>query len=90
MRRYLGFCASGEQFGPQELLDQCVLAEEAGFGAILASDHFHPWTPQQGQSPFVSLHSTAAIWPRSGRSAGGISSRNRPFTGTHCMRWPSR
>ncbi len=53
MPRYLGFCAMGEQFGPRELLEQCILAEEAGFGAILASDHFHPWTPQQGQSPFV-------------------------------------
>ena len=53
MQRHVGFCASGEQFGPNELLHQCVRAEEAGFGGILASDHFHPWTPQQGQSPFV-------------------------------------
>src|SRR4051812_45724797 len=28
-------------------------AEEAGFDFITISDHFHPWTRAQGQSPFV-------------------------------------
>jgi G6PDH family F420-dependent oxidoreductase len=53
MSRQVGFFASTEQFGPHELLEQCVQAERVGFRAIMASDHFHPWTPQQGQSPFV-------------------------------------
>lgn len=51
--KHVGFCAMFEQFDPNELLDQCVRAEQAGFGGIMASDHFHPWTPQQGQSAFV-------------------------------------
>lgn len=29
------------------------MAERAGFQSILISDHFHPWTDAQGQSPFV-------------------------------------
>ncbi|HWC32960.1 MAG TPA: LLM class flavin-dependent oxidoreductase, partial [Actinomycetota bacterium] len=28
-------------------------AEETGFTYALISDHFHPWTDSQGQSPFV-------------------------------------
>ena len=28
-------------------------AEEAGFAFVTVSDHFHPWTRRQGQSPFV-------------------------------------
>src|SRR3954463_6558623 len=28
-------------------------AEEAGFDFVTVSDHFHPWTRTQGQSPFV-------------------------------------
>ncbi|MEA2531825.1 MAG: coenzyme F420-dependent glucose-6-phosphate dehydrogenase, partial [Thermomicrobiales bacterium] len=27
--------------------------EQAGFGAVMASDHFHPWVPSQGHSAFV-------------------------------------
>src|SRR5512142_2248407 len=29
------------------------MAEQSGFKFLLISDHFHPWVPQQGQSPFV-------------------------------------
>ena len=29
------------------------MAEERGFAFALISDHFHPWTDRQGQSPFV-------------------------------------
>ncbi len=41
----IGYAAMLEQFQPLELLDACVLAEQAGFGAIMVSDHFQPWTP---------------------------------------------
>jgi probable non-F420 flavinoid oxidoreductase len=48
-----GFHASHEQFGPGDLL-RCVRAAEAsGFDTISASDHFHPWSEDQGQSGFV-------------------------------------
>ncbi len=49
----IGYFLSCEQFGPTELIDQAKRAEDAGFGALWISDHFHPWTDEQGHSPFV-------------------------------------
>lgn len=49
----LGYKLSSEEFGPRELVRQGRLAEEHGFEFALISDHFHPWTDAQGQSPFV-------------------------------------
>ena len=49
----VGYAAMFEQFHPTELLGWCKQAEESGFGSVMASDHFHPWTPEQGQSAFV-------------------------------------
>jgi len=49
----LGYAASFEQFHPTDLLKYAKQAEEAGFVAVMASDHFHPWVPSQGQSAFV-------------------------------------
>jgi coenzyme F420-dependent glucose-6-phosphate dehydrogenase len=47
-----GWKAGTEQFGPQELLEFAVAAEEASFDAVSASDHFHPWA-EQGEACFV-------------------------------------
>jgi coenzyme F420-dependent glucose-6-phosphate dehydrogenase len=49
----LGYAAMFEQFKPSDLLNWSRKAEDLGFGAVMASDHFHPWTPQQGQAGFV-------------------------------------
>jgi coenzyme F420-dependent glucose-6-phosphate dehydrogenase len=49
----LGYAAMFEQFAPTDMLRWSQMAEDAGFGSIMASDHFHPWTPQQGQSAFA-------------------------------------
>src|ERR671916_1896576 len=49
----LGYFLSSEEFTPAELIEQAKLAEEAGFQGLWISDHFHPWTDTQGQSPFV-------------------------------------
>ncbi len=49
----VGYAAMFEQFHPTDLLRWSQAAEDAGFGAVMASDHFHPWTPEQGQSGFV-------------------------------------
>lgn len=49
----LGYAAMFEQFHPNDLLAYSQLAEANGFDSIMASDHFHPWVPQQGQSAFV-------------------------------------
>jgi coenzyme F420-dependent glucose-6-phosphate dehydrogenase len=49
----LGYAASFEQFHPTDLLNYSKQAEKVGFGAVMASDHFHPWVPSQGHSAFV-------------------------------------
>jgi coenzyme F420-dependent glucose-6-phosphate dehydrogenase len=49
----VGYAASFEQFHPTDLLTWSKLAEENGFEAVMASDHFHPWVPSQGHSAFV-------------------------------------
>ena len=50
----IGYAAMLEQFHPTELLDYCAAAEDAGFSAgFMVSEHFHPWTPHQGQSAFA-------------------------------------
>jgi coenzyme F420-dependent glucose-6-phosphate dehydrogenase len=48
----LGWKAGTEQYPPDELLEYAVAAEEAGFDAVEASDHFHPWA-EAGQACFV-------------------------------------
>ena len=48
-----GYFLSSEEHSPNELLDQAIAAEEAGFSSVFISDHFHPWIDRQGQSPFV-------------------------------------
>jgi coenzyme F420-dependent glucose-6-phosphate dehydrogenase len=50
----IGYAAMLEQFHPTDLLEWCAQAEEAGFDAgFMVSEHFHPWTPQQGQAAFA-------------------------------------
>ncbi|HEY8584417.1 MAG TPA: LLM class F420-dependent oxidoreductase [Capillimicrobium sp.] len=49
----IGFFLSCEEYTPAELLAQARRAEEAGFEGLWISDHYHPWTEEQGQSSFV-------------------------------------
>jgi G6PDH family F420-dependent oxidoreductase len=49
----IGYFLSSEENGPRTLVDFARMGEEAGFRSVLISDHFHPWTDRQGQSPFV-------------------------------------
>lgn len=49
----IGFHASHEQFTPRHLLQLVQKAEQAGFQAVLSSDHFHPWSDKQGESGFA-------------------------------------
>ncbi len=49
----LGYKASAEQFGPRELLDLAVEAEQAGLELIAVSDHFQPWRHHGGHSSSV-------------------------------------
>ena len=49
----VGFHASHEQFSPSHLLACLKRSEAAGFTAASCSDHFHPWSTQQGESGFA-------------------------------------
>src|SRR5437667_5617527 len=48
-----GYSLSSEEFGPNDLVRFACRAEQSGFSFALISDHYHPWTSKQGQSPFV-------------------------------------
>ena len=48
-----GYFLACEEHGPNGLVDQARMAEQAGFTSLWISDHFHPWNDAQGHSPFV-------------------------------------
>ncbi|WP_227377510.1 TIGR03557 family F420-dependent LLM class oxidoreductase [Haladaptatus halobius] len=48
-----GFNLASETHGPNELTEYARRAEETGFDFAVISDHYHPWTRKQGNSPFV-------------------------------------
>ncbi len=52
-RLRLGYKASAEQFGPRELLDFAIAAEDSGFESVFVSDHFQPWRHSDGHAPFA-------------------------------------
>src|SRR3982074_227720 len=49
----LGYKASAEQFGPSQLLDFAVEAEQNGFDSVFVSDHLQPWRHSDGHAPFA-------------------------------------
>ena len=49
----LGYALLTEEHGPDDLTEHAVRAEEVGFDFAMISDHYHPWTTKQGESPFV-------------------------------------
>ncbi|MBB5912143.1 coenzyme F420-dependent glucose-6-phosphate dehydrogenase [Nocardia transvalensis] len=68
----LGYKASAEQFGPRELVELTVSAEENGFDSAMISDHFQPWRYNGGHAPF-SLAWLAAVGERTRRIRIGTS-----------------
>jgi coenzyme F420-dependent glucose-6-phosphate dehydrogenase len=44
---------SHESYQPEELVEQAVAAEDAGFDVVLGSDHFHPWVDDTCAAGFV-------------------------------------
>ena len=68
----LGYKASAEQFGPRELLEFSVLAEQEGFDSVFISDHFQPWRHTGGHAPF-SMAWMGAVGARTERVAIGTS-----------------
>jgi coenzyme F420-dependent glucose-6-phosphate dehydrogenase len=68
----LGYKASAEQFGPNELLEYAILAERLGFDSVFISDHFQPWRHHDGHAPF-SIAWLGALGARTKRILMGTS-----------------
>ncbi len=68
----LGYKASAEQFGPNELLDYAILAERRGFDSVFISDHFQPWRHTGGHAPFA-MAWMGALGARTSRILVGTS-----------------
>ena len=68
----LGYKASAEQFGPRDLVEYAVLAEQAGMDSATVSDHFQPWRHDGGHAPF-SLSWLTAVGERTQRLQLGTS-----------------
>jgi G6PDH family F420-dependent oxidoreductase len=49
----VGYKLCSEEHSPDQLIRYARRAEQAGFSFAMISDHFHPWTDRQGQSPFA-------------------------------------
>ena len=67
-----GYKASAEQFGPRELVEFAVIAEEVGFDSVVVSDHFQPWRHTGGHAPY-SFAWLAALGERTKRVRLGTS-----------------
>jgi coenzyme F420-dependent glucose-6-phosphate dehydrogenase len=68
----LGYKASAEQFGPNELLGFSVEAEMLGLDSVWISDHFQPWRHTGGHAPF-SIAWLGALGARTRRIVMGTS-----------------
>ena len=67
----LGYKASAEQFGPNELADFAVDAENAGFDSVFVSDHLQPWMHEGGHAP-AAIPWLGAVGARTSRVLLGI------------------
>lgn len=68
----IGYKASAEQFGPRDLVEFAVLAEQVGLDSVMVSDHYQPWRQNGGHAPF-SLAWLAAVGERTSRVVLGTS-----------------
>jgi coenzyme F420-dependent glucose-6-phosphate dehydrogenase len=68
----IGYKASAEQFGPRDLVEYGVRAEEVGLDSVWVSDHFSPWRHTGGHAPF-SFAFMAAVGERTSRVQIGTS-----------------
>ncbi|HYZ10152.1 MAG: glucose-6-phosphate dehydrogenase (coenzyme-F420) [Actinomycetota bacterium] len=68
----IGYKASAEQFGPRDLVEFAVRAEEHGLDSVVVSDHFQPWRHRGGHAPF-SIAWMSAVGERTSRVLLGTS-----------------
>ncbi|MCE0765594.1 glucose-6-phosphate dehydrogenase (coenzyme-F420) [Pseudonocardia kujensis] len=72
MELKIGYKASAEQFGPRDLVEYAVRAEELGLDSVWVSDHFLPWRHKGGHAPSA-LTWMAAVGERTERVLIGTS-----------------
>jgi coenzyme F420-dependent glucose-6-phosphate dehydrogenase len=68
----IGYKASAEQFGPRQLVEFGVAAEQHGFDSAVVSDHYQPWRHEGGHAPF-SISWMTAVGERTSRITLGTS-----------------
>jgi G6PDH family F420-dependent oxidoreductase len=70
----LGYKLIAEAYGPVEIVEQAIRAEQAGFDFVEVSDHFHPWVSEHEHSGFA-FSMLAAIAARTSkiRLATGVT-----------------
>jgi len=68
----VGYKASAEQFGPRDLVEYAVRAEEVGLDSVMVSDHFLPWRHEGGHAPWA-LAWMPAVAERTSRVQIGTS-----------------
>lgn len=68
----IGYKASAEQFGPRDLVEYSVLAEDVGLDSVMVSDHYQPWRHTGGHAPF-SMAWMSAVGERTSRIVLGTS-----------------
>ncbi len=68
----IGYKASAEQFGPRDLVEYAVRAEQLGLDSVWASDHFLPWRHNGGHAPHA-LTWMAVVGERTNRVQIGTS-----------------
>ncbi len=84
----IGFHASHEQIHPRRLLRDAVRAEQAGFDAVMCSDHLAPWTNAQGHSGFTWTWLGAALQATETVTMGAFHApgqRYHPVISAHAM-----
>ncbi|MTD16923.1 glucose-6-phosphate dehydrogenase (coenzyme-F420) [Nakamurella sp. YIM 132087] len=72
MELKLGYKASAEQFGPRDLVEYAVRAEQLGLDSVWVSDHFLPWRHEGGHAP-AAFTWMAAVGERTKRVQIGTS-----------------
>jgi len=68
----IGYKASSEQFGPRELLEYAVAAEDYGLDSVTVADHYQPWRHVGGHA-FHSVSWLSALGERTSRVILGTS-----------------
>ena len=69
----VGYAAMLEQFGPLEVTELSVKAEQSGFTGVMAADHYQPWVPAQGNASFVWNVMTAIAERTTGDVGPGVT-----------------